>query len=98
MGKFEKDSKARLMFSDYYRLAEKYWEIPADAPDDLWKALIDDADAFISKHATDTDEFAAQLAGLLISRCECAARGILPYCGENATSGKIYAALLKRRG
>lgn len=65
--KFEKGSLEFQMFADYYRIAQKYWNIKQN-DDDEWVHLVDDIRAFHEKYIDIS--LAKRLAGALVNDLE----------------------------
>ena len=62
---FEKQSKERAMFVDFWSMCQEYW-IPEDSGE-YWDKLIRATDLFMEKYPC---RFASELAVALISKCE----------------------------
>lgn len=52
--KFNKGSVEWQMFTEFWKICQKYWEV--EETDDYWKALHDDAIAFGKKYDTEFAE------------------------------------------
>lgn len=61
---FDKGSTERQLFSEYYKLCEKHWNIDQGA-----EALCDDVEVFREKYETG-DNFAAYLGIALMNRAK----------------------------
>lgn len=64
---FDKLSKEREMFAEFYRICERYWDVKNT--DEYWDALIHDTDKFVEKFRTE-DMFALKIMSEFINRCE----------------------------
>lgn len=98
---FEKGSKERKMFADFYTLCEKYWK---PTPEELsgnnnqfWEGFVDDTDAFANEYGTSEDKFAVHLAGLLATRVSDMAAHKLPRCDAGDGARALITALVDRR-
>lgn len=57
--KFGKGSEEWMMFTDFWQLCQKYWEIETDN-DKYWEDLVEEVISFPQKHGN--DKFAIALA------------------------------------
>lgn len=60
---FDKNSREREMFGEFYKLCEKYWT-PSESPE-YWKALTKDVDKFYEKYK-DLHSIVMDLAASLV--------------------------------
>lgn len=93
---FAKDSTQRAMFVSFYRLCEKYWEIPDAVNDEWWDAFIQETDDFANKYSTKEDKFAVHLAGLLVTRVNDIKAHRLPRCEIGDGARELITALMDR--
>lgn len=61
--KFEKDSEEWQMFTDFWALCQKYWEI--EDSDEYWEQSINAADDFCKKYNGKNGFFVKKLASAL---------------------------------
>lgn len=98
---FEKGSKERALFADYYKLCEKYWEPTreelSNKNDAFWNGFMSDVDGFANKYSTGEDKFAVHLAGLVASRISDMVAHKLPLCAIGDGSRALVTALIDKR-
>lgn len=91
---FEKDSWQRTMMGEYYRLTEKYWTLKFDdrRSSAFWEALTDDLDKFIKTYDQKDDDFAGELAMLLLRHTEDQAKGkeVLCRLGDDPAVAAVF--------
>lgn len=58
--RFEKNGPEWLMFQDYWRLCQQFWEVEDN--DQYWRELTNEADIFYKKHKNVDKNFAMKLA------------------------------------
>lgn len=63
--KFTKGSEEWIMFNEYFKLCQKYWE--PENNDEYWDSLITETDVFYEKYKTD---FSRSLAMALVNEAE----------------------------
>lgn len=94
---FEKNSRERQMFADYYKLCQKWWDVTNEQlANGGWNEIIQDMDDFAKGYVTSEDRFAVHLSSLLINRIESKARGITPLCKISDGSRELIKALVDR--
>ena len=64
--KFEKNSKEWLMFQDFWKITQEFWD--AEDTEEFWKRLINDISAFGKKY--DNNDFALSLGFALIDELQ----------------------------
>ena len=65
---FDKKSKERQMFADFYKLCEKFWKVP-EKDDGYYDALLEEAKQFQQKYESG-DGFARSLHDALVDRVQ----------------------------
>lgn len=72
---FSKDSRERNMLGDFYRLYEKWHEVPESRDAGYWEALIRETDEYAAKYNTGHDETASHLASIVLGHVYDRSRG-----------------------
>lgn len=92
---FAKDSKERVMFGEFYRLCEKYWQPTEDERTDqcFWDRMVSEFIEFVNKYSEYGDDTLVRLAAVIITRAEDITRDNCPICGVHQF--KLVAAMLK---
>jgi len=65
---FDKNSKERQMFADFYKLCEKFWKVPL-ADKEYYDAMIAETHEFQKKYETG-DGFAISLHDAIVDRAK----------------------------